>query len=50
MTDRTNKGEREDTLAKGGKEAELGQSRNYTWYALNSKSDTKPSKEYARGD
>jgi len=43
----TNKGEREDTLAKGGKEAELAQSRNYTWYALNSKSATKPSKEYA---
>ncbi|MBB3588830.1 conjugal transfer protein (plasmid) [Sphingomonas sp. AAP5] len=43
----TNKGEREDTIAKGGDDAELVQSKNYTWYALNAKSATKPSKEYA---
>ncbi|MDR6790123.1 conjugative transfer pilus assembly protein TraH [Sphingomonas sp. BE138] len=43
----TNKGEREDTLAKGGDAAELVQSKNYTWYALMSKSATKPSREYA---
>ena len=43
----TNKGEREDTLAKAGEAAELVQSKNYTWYALMSKSATKPSTEYA---
>ena len=43
----TNKGEREDTLAKAGDAAELVQSKNYTWYALMSKSATKPSTEYA---
>ncbi|WP_242121840.1 conjugal transfer protein TraH [Sphingomonas lacusdianchii] len=43
----TNKGEREDTIAKAGDAAELVQSKNYTWYALMSKSATKPSTEYA---
>lgn len=43
----TNKNEREDTINKGGPEAELAQSKNYTWYALMSKSATKPSVEYA---
>jgi conjugative transfer pilus assembly protein TraH len=43
----TNKGEREDTIAKAGDAAELVQSKNYTWYALMSKSATKPPTEYA---
>jgi conjugative transfer pilus assembly protein TraH len=43
----TNKGEREGTIAAGGAEAELVQSKNYTWYALMSKSATKPSESYA---
>ncbi len=43
----TNKGEREDTIARAGDDAELVQSKNYTWYALNAKSATKPSREYA---
>lgn len=43
----TNGGERNATLAGGRPGTELVGNRNYTWYALMSKSATKPSPDYA---